>query len=114
MKANSGDHSACNEKMGLWVDLCETFEAKQPETIKEDFEAMNIPAVSAALGEQKSVRSIDDSMEELAQAAAAAEPEGIYTGSFLEGRRHGEGRCTFDDGRVFTGQWVKGKIQGTG
>ena len=32
----------------------------------------------------------------------------VYHGAFKNGKRHGQGKCTFADGRVNEGQWVEG------
>jgi len=109
MKANQGDQKVSQEKMGQWVDLCETFEAKQPGTITREFEEMEIPVLA--------LRGTDvGSMDKLLDGSSATEPEpeGIYTGNYANGKREGEGRCTYDDGRIFAGQWVQNKIRGAG
>lgn len=38
----------------------------------------------------------------------------FYEGSFLNGKRHGQGSYTFTDGSVYTGQWEEGEMSGTG
>lgn len=37
-----------------------------------------------------------------------------YTGSFFEGRRHGAGKMSWPDGRVYEGEFTEGRIEGRG
>ena len=37
-----------------------------------------------------------------------------YTGGVRNGKRHGKGKCTYADGRVYEGDFVDGKIHGKG
>lgn len=36
------------------------------------------------------------------------------TGQFEDGKRHGQGTCTFANGDVYSGQWIDGNIMGYG
>lgn len=110
MKSNKGDKKVAQDKMGKWVDLCETFEAKDPEDIKLAFEALNIP-----LSVVESSNGRTSASDGEAPDAGAPIAQGSYTGAFSDdGLRHGEGSCTFDDGRKYVGQWVKGRMHGDG
>lgn len=37
-----------------------------------------------------------------------------YVGAWLEGKRHGEGFCTFANGNVYTGSWANNSFEGQG
>ena len=39
---------------------------------------------------------------------------GVYHGEVLDGKRHGQGKCTNADGEVYEGQWKEGKRHGQG
>jgi hypothetical protein len=42
-------------------------------------------------------------------------PDGsIYEGSWIDGKRHGEGRCSFLDGGVYIGDFREGSFHGQG
>jgi hypothetical protein len=38
----------------------------------------------------------------------------VYEGQFFNDKMHGEGCCSFADGRKYEGQWADGHIEGTG
>lgn len=40
--------------------------------------------------------------------------DGIYTGEFMNGKRHGKGKFTWYNGEIFEGQWRDGKKNGFG
>ena len=37
-----------------------------------------------------------------------------YEGTFVEDRRQGQGRCTFADGSIYSGEWHAGVVHGVG
>ncbi len=39
---------------------------------------------------------------------------GVYEGTFVDGRQHGEGTYRLPNGYEYTGQWVEGRIEGEG
>ena len=45
-------------------------------------------------------------------AAAANAADGGYDGEWLDGKKHGAGKMTFDNGCVYQGQWRDGKPSG--
>ena len=40
--------------------------------------------------------------------------KGIYSGDFVEGKRHGHGVCKFEDGFVYSGEWKDNHRNGNG
>jgi len=38
----------------------------------------------------------------------------VYVGEFLEGKKHGQGVQTHDDGRIYAGEWEEGAMHGWG
>ena len=42
------------------------------------------------------------------------EPFGVYTGTFKDGKKHGQGRYEFKNGIIYEGEYVDGLKQGQG
>lgn len=38
----------------------------------------------------------------------------VYTGGFLNGKRHGQGKMVYANGDVYEGAWSRGKMHGQG
>mmetsp|Transcript_32177 Transcript_32177/g.59233 ORF Transcript_32177/g.59233 Transcript_32177/m.59233 type:complete len:184 (+) Transcript_32177:2-553(+) len=103
------------DKFSEWVELCETFEGKGMDEIKEAFNELKLGvSAEATTRDNNRAQNFWDIVPLIAQPTTGTDA-GTYTGSKdSKGVRHGHGRCSFPDGRVFEGQWDHGKMSGHG
>mmetsp|Transcript_23597 Transcript_23597/g.52290 ORF Transcript_23597/g.52290 Transcript_23597/m.52290 type:complete len:1502 (+) Transcript_23597:28-4533(+) len=111
------------ERFSQWVELCEKFEVQKPEEILNNFATLDLevsPDNSDAEAPQEN-NSIENGAND--PDKGLIERKGSLTGKpgrtslrRFEGRRiqNGEGRRKFEDGRVYEGQWAKGRMNGNG